>query len=108
MLESRFFESQENMGLTPSQRRFLRGLTHHINPVVMVGDKGLTDNVLAEIEQALLRHELIKVKLRLGRRERRDMAQEIARQFQADLVHAIGQVACFYRRNPDRAAIKLP
>ena len=52
------------MTLSPAQKRFLRGMTHHINPVVIVGDKGLTENVLEEIEIALDHHELIKVKLR--------------------------------------------
>jgi len=96
------------MGLSASQRRYLRGLTHDINPVVMVGEKGLTENVLAEIEQALQHHELIKVKLRTDRVKRREMALEIANRCQAEPVHTIGQVACFYRRNPDRNVIRLP
>lgn len=108
MLESRFFEGIEDMGLNASQRRYLRGLTHHINPVVMVGDKGLTENVVAELEQALQHHELIKVKIRADRSQRKDIAGAIAERCGAEPVHAIGQVACFYRPNPDKAAITLP
>lgn len=96
------------MSITASQKRYLRGRTHHINPVVMLGEKGLTPNVLAELEQALDHHELIKVKLRVDREARARITAEITRQCRAELVHKIGQVACFYRRNPEREVIKLP
>lgn len=96
------------MDLSSAQKRFLRRLTHDINPVVMVGDKGLSDNVMAEIEQALEHHELIKVRLRADRGTRSAMAAEIAERCGATPVHAIGQVACFFRRNPKRPVIALP
>jgi RNA-binding protein len=96
------------MSLTESQKRYLRGLTHDINPVVMVGDKGLTDNVMAEIELALDHHELIKVKLRSDRETRSDWSQQIIQASRAELVHEIGQVACYYRRNPQNPKIVLP
>lgn len=96
------------MNLNRSQKRYLRGLTHDINPVVMVGDKGLSENIMAEIEQALQHHELIKVRLRTDREARQAMAREIAEQCRALPVHAIGQVACFYRRNHDKPVIELP
>jgi RNA-binding protein len=96
------------MALTASQRRYLRGLTHDINPVVMVGEKGLTDNVMAEIEQALGHHELIKVKLRSDREARQAWSQQIVAASGAEVVHQIGQVACFYRRNPEKPVIQLP
>jgi RNA-binding protein len=96
------------MSLTNAQRRYLRGLTHGINPVVMVGEKGLTDNVLEAIDEALDRHELIKIRLRTDRETRRSLSAEIERKFKAEPVHAIGQVACFFRRNPERQVIELP
>ncbi|NIP18544.1 MAG: ribosome assembly RNA-binding protein YhbY [Xanthomonadales bacterium] len=96
------------MPLSAAQKRFLRGLTHHIKAVVTVGDKGLTENVLAEIEQALDHHELIKVKLRADRATRSDLTEEILRRTKAELVHKIGQVSCFYRPNPDRTEVELP
>ncbi len=96
------------MSLSNAQKRYLRGLTHGINPVVMVGDKGLTENVLQEIDQALDRHELIKVRLRTDRDTRRAFSAEIERRFGAEPVHSIGQVACFYRRNPRKPVIELP
>lgn len=96
------------MPLKSSQRRYLRGLTHDINPVVMVAGKGLTETVRAEIETALDRHELIKVKLRTDRDQRKAWIDEIAREFSAETVHSIGQVACFYRRNAKKPVIELP
>jgi RNA-binding protein len=96
------------MNLSNSQRKFLRGLTHHLEPVVMVADKGLSDNVRAEIEQALEHHELIKVKLRAEREQRNAWVAEITTETGAQLVHQIGQVACFYRRHPKKPKISLP
>ena len=96
------------MNLSNSQKRYLRGLTHSINPVVMVGDKGLTENVLEAIDEALDQHELIKVKLRSDRDTRQSWIENINERFDAIEVHSIGQVACFYRRNPKKAVIELP
>jgi len=96
------------VSITASQKRFLRGRAHHINPVVMVGEKGLTENVLAELERALAHHELIKVRLRTDRETRATLIDEIGRRCEAELVQKIGQVACFYRRNPDHPVIQLP
>lgn len=96
------------MKLSTSQKRFLRGMTHHINPVVMVGDKGLTANVLEEIEIALDHHELIKVKLRTDRDTRSTQSKEIAEKFAANIIQQIGQVTCFFRRNKKKPVIELP
>lgn len=96
------------MKLSNSQKRFLRGLTHSINPVVMVAEKGLTDNVLEAIEEALDQHELIKLKLRSDRETRREWVATISERFGATAVQSIGQVACFYRRNPKKPVIELP
>lgn len=96
------------MKMTNSQKRYLRGLTHDINPVVMVAANGLTENVMTEIEQALDHHELIKVKLRGEREERKAWTEAIVSATGAITVHSIGQVASFYRRNPKKAVIELP
>lgn len=96
------------MALNNRQLRYLRGLTHKLHPVVMVGDKGLNENVLGEIENALEVHELIKVRIRADREERRALMDRIAEQFKAEQVHSIGQVACYYRRHPERPALELP
>jgi RNA-binding protein len=97
-----------DMTLSNAQLRHLRGLSHQLQPVVMVADKGLTENVLAEIDSALERHELIKVKLRADRGTRAQWIDEIARHSAALTVHSIGQVACFFRRNPEKPVVELP
>lgn len=96
------------MALSSQQKRYLRGLTHNLQPVVTIADKGLSDTVLAEIEGALRHHELIKVKMRAERDLRKHWIDEIGKLCKAESVHTIGQVACFYRRNPKKPVIALP
>jgi len=95
------------MSLSNRQIRFLRSLCHELSPVVMVADKGLSDNVRAEIQGALDAHELIKVKLRGERDQRKAWIQAIVDDTSAELVQKIGQVACFYRPNPGNRRISL-
>lgn len=95
------------MKLTNEQVRRLRGLCHNLSPVVIVADKGLTENVRAEIENALEAHELVKIKLRAERERRTEWIDRIAAGTGAALVQKIGQVACFYRRHPERPVVSL-
>jgi RNA-binding protein len=96
------------MALNSQQIRYLRGLTHSLQPVVMVAEKGLSDTVLAEIEAALKHHELVKIKLRAERDVRKHWIEEITKLCKAEAVHVIGQVASFYRRNTRKPVIALP
>ena len=96
------------MTLSNQQKKYLRGLTHQIDPVVTVADKGLTENVLAEIERALEHHELIKIKLRGDREQRQAWMTEIQQLTAAEPVHQIGQVACYYRKNSEKPRLALP
>jgi RNA-binding protein len=96
------------MALSSQQIRFLRGLTHSLQPVVTIADKGLSDTVLAEIEGALKHHELIKIKMRAEREVRKHWVEEITKLCKAQPVHIIGQVASFYRRNTRKPVISLP
>ena len=95
------------MTLSNRQIRHLRGLTHDLQPVVMVADKGLSDNVWAEIESALDHHELVKIKLKTDRETRAGWISEITQRCGAEKVHSIGQVACFFRRNRKKPVIEL-
>ena len=95
------------MSLKASQKKNLREQVHHLKPVVTVADKGLTESVVAEIERALNDHELIKIKLRGERATRKAWTDSIAEKCGAELIQSIGQVASFYRKNPNKAAIKL-
>jgi RNA-binding protein len=93
------------MPLKASQKKNLRGQAHHLKPLVTVADKGLSKTVIAEIERTLFDHELIKVKLRTDRETRKTWAQSIATQCQAELVQTIGQVACFYKKHPEKPVV---
>lgn len=88
--------------LTAMQRKALKARAHHLKPVVMTGAAGLTDAVLAEIELALERHELIKVRLAGTDRDgHRRANEEICRRTQAALVQSIGHVSVLYRESRD-------
>ena len=97
------------MPLNPDQIRFLRGQAHHLKPVVIVGQQGLSENVVAEIEGALDAHELIKVRLNADdRAARQEMIERITSSSAAELVQKIGHVAVFFRRNEDKPRLALP
>lgn len=97
------------MPLSKTQIRYLRGLAHALNPVILMGQKGVTDGVLGELNLALLHHELVKVKLAGGDREER--AKTLAALLEsstADLVQSIGHTASLFRRNAEQPKITLP
>lgn len=97
------------MNLTEKQKKHLRSLAHPRKPVVMVGAGGFTDAVLAELEQALDDHELVKVRVRVGDREARDaVVADIVGRTGAAPVQRIGHVLTLFRRNPDGPKIQLP
>lgn len=86
------------MAVTDKQKRYLKGLAHDKKPVVMIGNKGLTDSVLVEIDKALDQHELIKVRVSgQERAERVFMINDIAEKTTSDLVMIIGHIGAFYR-----------
>ena len=96
------------MTLSPNQKRHLRGLGHHLNPVVWIGQHGLSENVLAEIGQALDSHELIKIKIAADRDARTKIAEAILSETNAEAIHRIGQMLVLFRRNPKKPKIALP
>ncbi len=91
------------MPLTEKQKRALKKTAHHLKPVVMVGQHGISENLIAEVDGALTYHELIKVKVSAGDRDLRDqMIHEISAGTAAQLVQRVGNVAVFYRHNPKK------
>lgn len=96
--------------LTSRQRSHLRGLAHHLDPVVQVGKEGVSEGVIAAVEEALGAHELIKVRLPGDREERPETAREIAGATDAAIAGMIGRIAILYRPHPepDRRGITLP
>ncbi|KKN13032.1 hypothetical protein LCGC14_1010470 [marine sediment metagenome] len=96
------------MAVTDKQKRYLKGLAHPLKPVVMIGNSGLTDTVLSEIDNALTHHELIKVRVSgQERADRKAMLDEIADKTSADLVLIIGHIGGFYRAAKE-PSIQLP
>jgi len=97
------------MGLSETQKKFLRGLGHQLKPVITIADAGLSDSLLKEFSSTIDHHELIKVRVRAGDREVRDqIISELCTKESADLVTRIGNVALVYRRNNDKPKIPLP
>lgn len=94
--------------LSPSQRRFLKAQAHHLNPVVMIGDAGLTTSVLKEAEVALAAHELIKIKIHSDERELRDaLMEQICLKTGATPVQHIGKILVIYKA-AKKPTITLP
>lgn len=95
--------------LSGKQQRHLRALAHGLDPVVIVGKEGATEGVLTAADQALVDHELVKVRLPdLDREERAQIAQQIAEGTQSALAGTIGRIAILYRRHPSEPKINLP
>jgi RNA-binding protein len=90
--------------LTPGQRRTLRGKAHLLHPLVLIGDKGLTDAVLREIEVHLRSHELIKVRAQSERNQREAMLGEICQRLSAQPVQHVGKTLVIYRERPPEPA----
>ena len=94
------------------QKKFLKGLAHGLKPVVFVGQKGLSGNLIGSIQDALDTHELIKVKFIefKEKQQKAGMADAIEAETGCLLVGIIGHTAIFFRQHsdPDKRKIKLP
>ena len=108
-LDPRLNPYNRPMELTERQRKYLRGLGHALNPVLLIGNAGLTPGVVAEAIRALHDHELIKVKFRGADREARDAGlSELAASTESVLLQRIGHTALYYKRRNDRPGIVIP
>jgi RNA-binding protein len=95
--------------LTEKQRRHLRGLAHSLKPVILIGNAGISEGVVAETVRALHDHELIKVRLPGLPREARDAAlADLATRTESELVVRIGHIATLYRARKDMPRVILP
>lgn len=98
--------------LTSQARKYLRGLAHALKPIVLVGQKGATQSVSQSLDQALLKHELVKVKFIEGKAKelKRLKILELENATGASMVGMIGHTAIFYRPHPQpkKRKIKLP
>ena len=96
--------------LKGSDRRHLRGLAHHLKPVVQVGKQGLIENLITTVSHALDAHELIKVKFVDVKQQREKLSREIATRTQSELAGIVGNIAILYRQHSDaeKRKIRLP
>ena len=95
--------------LRRSQVAFLRSRAHGCKPIVRLGQRGLTDAVVDELERALTDHELVKIRIAAGSRsERRNLLSDLCTRTGAEPVQQLGATATLFRRNPERPRVTLP
>jgi RNA-binding protein len=83
-----------------ADKKKLRAKAHALKPVILIGHSGLTTAVLAEIESALNYHELIKIRIRAEREDRKLISDRICADTGATPIQSIGQIIVLYRLNP--------
>lgn len=94
--------------LSGKQRRYLRSLGHHLNPVVHVGKEGVSEGLVGACGVALEEHELVKIKLGESAGERHETAAALAEACGAELAGVLGRTALLYRRRKEKPTIRLP
>jgi RNA-binding protein len=97
------------MSLSGKQRRFLRAQAHALEPVVSLGKEGITPSLVGAVNEALLTHELIKVRvLESAPLERQEVAEQLPGEAKAELVGLIGRIVILYKRHPNKPKLVLP
>jgi RNA-binding protein len=95
--------------ITGSGMRYLRGLGHHLDPVVQIGKDGITDALVAAASEALRAHELIKVKVGTEAPvDRREAGPLLAARTDAVLAQVLGRTLLLYKRHPSKPRIEIP
>ncbi len=94
------------------QKKYLRGLAHNLKPLVLVGQKGLTDDLVKSADQALEKHELIKIKFNefKEKEQKAEITETLCNITGAQVAGTIGHVAILYREqgDPDKKKIVVP
>jgi RNA-binding protein len=95
--------------LTAKQRQFLKSLAHGLEPVVQVGNKGISENLIEQIRDQLNSHELIKVRVNTESTvEPAEVAESLAQSTRSELVQRLGRVVVLYRRHDEKPKIAFP
>lgn len=96
--------------LKGSQKKYLRAQAHHLKPLVIIGSKGVTGQLIGSVDSALKDHELIKVKFGEFKESKKEISQEIAQATKSELIGLIGNITILYRQHPqpEKRKIKLP
>jgi RNA-binding protein len=94
------------------QKKYLRGLAHGLKPVVLIGQKGLTDELVKSAEQALQIHELIKVKFNdfKEKDQKEQISNELEKKTGSELIGSVGHIYIFFKQqdDPEKRRIELP
>ena len=97
------------MSLSKPQIKHLVSLAHNLKPVIMVGQHGVTDNVLKELDIALNHHELVKIKIAGEDRDsKNEMINQLCEASGAEKIQAIGKTLTLFKRNTKKPKIELP
>ena len=88
--------------MNSARKKQLKAQAHPLKPVVIVGQSGLTEPVLNEIEITLDSHELIKIKIRADKLERNQIRDQIVTDTQSELIQTIGQIIIIFRKKPEQ------
>ena len=95
--------------LTGKQKRYLRSLAHHLDPIFQIGKGGVSDQMVRSIQEALEARELIKVSvLNNAQDDARTIAPELAQKTGAELVQVIGKTIVLYKESKENKIIELP
>ncbi len=91
------------------QKKYLRGLAHSMNPVVLIGQKGVNESVIKSVDEALGTHELIKVKFNefKEKEQKKELISVIEKKSRCEQVGLIGHIAIFYKKNKDPKKQKI-
>lgn len=95
------FKARYNYFMTSSQRKILSSAASNLNPLVIIGQNGLTDGVVQKIAKVIDDHELIKVKFNEFKEEKKDLTNELCSKTGAELVRIIGNIAILYKESSD-------
>ena len=95
------------MPLDGKTRRKLRALGHHLDPVVLIGHQGVTDAVVAAVDQALHDHELVKVKVNESPTERHEASDSLAAQTGSEVAQVLGKTLLLFRQRPEDSHFDL-
>ncbi len=93
--------------LTGAQIRKLKALAQKLDPVLRLGKLGMTDAFLRSLDEVLQHHELVKIRFDEFKKERKELAPQIAARSNSHFIWMVGHVAVFYRQHPDPEKRKL-
>ncbi|MCM3215301.1 MULTISPECIES: ribosome assembly RNA-binding protein YhbY [Niallia] len=95
--------------LKGKQKRYLRAMAHHLNPIFQVGKGGVNENMIKQIGEALEVRELLKVSVLQNCEEDKSVvARELAEGTKAELVQLIGSTIVLYKESKENKSINLP